>query len=242
MTQLPKWIADTMVAVIKPWLYPAVVSEITMLSPEIKLVTFAGEFSRAGFQPGHELLFRVDDNSFRHYTLSACDENQRTCSVLFYLNAEGPGSRWAARLHIGDTVKFSAAKGKLRYDETATHHFFFGDETAIGLFNWFKKAALERDHEYFGVLELHPQNECALPPLRLMVDSIHPVSSMPASAAIQWMEDMDPYCWQSWQRACFYLAGRVSSIQCFRRWLLEHGVKSQKIRVSPYWADGKTGL
>ena len=242
MTQLPKWIADTVVAVSTPWLYPVEVTHLQFLSDDIKEVQFTGDLSRAGFHPGQEIQFRVDDNHFRHYTLSAFDEKQGTCSVIFHLHHKGPGSRWAANLQTGDTVKFSAERGKLRYDETASHHFFFGDESAVGLFNWFKKIALQTDHEYFGVLELHPRNDPVLSQLRLMIESVPPIAHMPAANAIQWMKDMDPYCWQSWQKAVFYLAGRAASIQRFRQYLVEQGVKNRQIRSAPYWADGKTGL
>jgi len=242
MAQLPKWIADTVVAVANPWLYSAQVICIQPLSADMLQIQFAGNFSKADFHPGQELQFRVDHNNFRHYTLSAFDQQQGVCSVIFYLNDKGPGCRWAAGLQTGDTVKFSAEKGKLRYDDTATHHFFFGDETTVGLFDWFKKTALSNDHEYFGVLELHPHNESVLTQLRLMIESVPPQPGQPASHAIHWMEDMNPYCWHTWQKAVFYLAGRVASIQRFRQYLLEHGVKNRQIRTTPYWADGKCGL
>jgi len=242
MTQLPKWIADTVIAVANPWLHTAQVTDIQFLSDDVRQIAFSGDFSRADFLPGQEVQFRVDNCHFRHYTLSAFDRNRGVCYVIFYTNDKGPGSRWAAGLQTGDTVKFSADRGKLRYDETATHHFFFGDETAIGLFDWFKKIALDSAHDYFGVMELHPRNECALQRLRLLIDCVPPQAAHPAGNAILWMEDMDPYCWQTWQKAVFYLAGRVASIQRFRQYLLEHGVSSRRIRTTPYWADGKAGL
>lgn len=242
MTQLPKWIADTVIAVANPWLYTAQVTDIQILSSDIRQIRFAGDFSKADFHPGQEVQFRVDDHHFRHYTLSAFDPRRGVCDVIFFDNDKGPGSRWATGLQTGDTVKFSADKGKLRYDETATHHFFFGDETAIGLFDWFKRIALDNDHEYFGVLELHPRNECALPRLRLLLDCVPPQAAQPAGNAIYWMEDMDSHCWNTWQKAVFYLAGRVAAVQRFRQYLVDHGVKSRQIRTTAYWADGKSGL
>ncbi|MBS1566860.1 MAG: siderophore-interacting protein [Bacteroidetes bacterium] len=242
MAQLPKWIADTVEAVANPWLYTVEVTDTQYLTDDIKLVTFSGDFSRAGFQPGQEVQFRVDNHHFRHYTLSAFDKANNTCHIIFYINHKGPGSRWAADLAPGDTARFVAEKGKIRYEESATHHFFFGDETTIGLFDWFRRKALSTDHEYFGVLELHPHNEPALQQLKLMVDSVPPIATQPAANAIHWMQDMDPYCWNTWQKAVFYLAGRVASIQHFRRYLLEHGVKNRQIRTTPYWADSKAGL
>src|SRR4051812_44051931 len=111
MAQLPKWIADTVVAVTNRRLYAAQVTHIQFLSRELKQVQFTGDFSKAGFYPGQEIQIRVDDHHFRHYTLSASDEKQAACSVIFHLHHKGPGSRWAASLQTGDAVKFSAEKG-----------------------------------------------------------------------------------------------------------------------------------
>ncbi|WP_315823267.1 hypothetical protein [Paraflavitalea speifideaquila] len=160
----------------------------------------------------------------------------------FYLHGKGPGSTWAANLEAGQQIRFRAGQGTLRYNDLAKHHFFFGDETSIGLFNWYKTTALACSHEYFGVLELKPEHKTALNDLKIMIDSVH--SSMPAPAvkAIEWMEEMHPDCWNNWKGATFYLAGRAMSITRFRKYLLLKGVTSAQIRTNAYWADGKRGL
>lgn len=242
MPQVPKWLADTMIAVASPWLRQAVVSHVTMLSDELKQVTFKGDFDDEDFLPGKIVQFRVDDTSFRHYTLSSFNKQQGLCTVLFYLHSKGPGSQWAAHLQVGQEVRFRAGQGKLKYNEQGKHHFFFGDETAIGLFNWYKTTALACSHEYFGVLELHPRHAVALNTLKIMVDYVPALQDAPAVNAIDWMEDMHPDCWNTWRRATFYLAGRALSISRFRKYLLQKGVEASQIRTDAYWADGKRGL
>lgn len=242
MLQVSKWLADTMIAVANPWLRQAVVSDINMLSGELKLITFKGDFDHENFLPGKIVQFRVDDTNFRHYTLSSFNKQQRCCTVLFYLHGKGPGSQWAAGLQVGQEVKFRAGQGKLKYNEQARHHFFFGDETAIGLFNWYKTTALACSHEYFGVLELQPQHAIALNTLKIMIDHVPASPEAPAVNAIDWMEDMHPDCWANWKGATFYLAGRTLSISQFRKYLLQKGVEARQIRTDAYWADGKRGL
>ena len=252
MPQLPKWLADTMVVVVSPWLHHAMVEHTVMLSDTLKLITFKGDFESEHFLPGEVVQFRVDDKSFRHYTLSSFNKEEGSCTVLFYLNGKGPGSHWAAHLQAGHQVSFRAGKGKLQYNGQASHHFFFGDETSIGLFDWYKTMALANSHEYFGVLELKPQPENGswghepgkdvLGALKIMIDSVDAYQEAPAVNAIAWMEDMHPDCWTTWKRATFYLAGRALSISRFRKYLLQRNVAGKQILTTAYWADGKKGL
>lgn len=117
------------------------------------------------------------------------------------------------------------------YDGEATHHFFFGDETALGLFHTYKEIALESSHEYFGVLELEPQYEADLQVLKLLVDSVPPAGDNSARNAIHWMEDLHPNCWKAWHRATFYLSGDDNLVESFRDYLLKKAVAPRQIRV-----------
>jgi NADPH-dependent ferric siderophore reductase len=240
MSQVPKWLADTMEKVVQPWACHAAVARIDTLSSVLREVTFKGNFDHKRFLPGQEVLFRVDQRNFRHYTLSAFQDGQ--CSVLFYLNGKGPGSNWAGALQPGDEVSFTTEKGKMRYDAAASRHFFFGDETSLGLFQWYRQIATERDQEYFGVFELPVEEEASLRRMGLQVESVPPVQQNAAANPIIWIEQMHPACWDTWRHATYYLAGRAASIRNMKRCLQQKGVPASKIRTAPYWADGKTGL
>lgn len=242
MCQIPKWLADTVTSVANPWLRNAVVSHTTMVSCELKLITFRGDFDHENFLPGKVVQFKIDEANYRQYTLCSFNKQQSTCSVLFYLHGNGPGSEWAANLQTGQSVKFRSGQATLRYNDQSKHHFFFGDETSLGLFNWYKTTALACSHEYFGVLELQPEHENALRSLKIMVDNVQSLIDAPAVNAIDWMEDMHPDCWANWKGATFYLAGRTLSVSRFRKYLLNKGVDPQQIRSDVYWADGKSGL
>jgi NADPH-dependent ferric siderophore reductase len=237
MSTIPKWLADTVVNVFDPWLYTAEVDDMIYLSEDILSVTFSGDFYRTGFLPGHEIQFRVDDNNFRHYTIATFDELFGRITVVFYLNRKGPGSEWVMHLQKGDTLKFHAERSNMQYNKNTKHHFFFGDETSIGLFHGFKEIAHDLDHEYLGVLELRQENEIALKELKLLLETVRESADAPAVNSIQWMEDMHENCWEVWKNATYYLAGRIYSIQRFRKYLMQRGVNRGQIKAAPFWGQ-----
>lgn len=223
-------------------LYETTVTDITLLSDELKLVRFRNEHGHMHLLPGQQVMVRVDDQHFRRYALAACHAAEESCSILFYLNGKGPGCKWVTALQVGDPVVFSTETGQLLYDARATHHFFFGDETTLGLFDWYKKIALEENREYFGVAELHNGNDKPLQQLQLMIDTVPAVQEAPGAAAIEWIEQMHPDCWKTWKNATYYLAGRSASIQRMKQYLLGREVSVSSIRTATYWTDGVTGL
>jgi hypothetical protein len=123
------------------------------------------------------------------------------------------------------------AQAKEGYNKQTTHHFFVGDESSVELFNALKEIALKNDHEYFGILELHPEYDAVLSMLKLLVDSVPELPQQPAKNAIDWMEDMHPNCWMAWKNATFYLSGGATLINTFRQYLLQKKVTSQQIRI-----------
>lgn len=131
----------------------------------------------------------------------------------------------------GDNELTQLIQAKQLYNKQVTHHFFVGDETTVELFNALKEMVLKDGHEYFGVLELHPEYEAVLTMLKLLVDSVPELPGQPAQNAIQWMEDMHPNCWRAWQHATYYLSGGVTLINIFREYLLQRQVTSKQIRI-----------
>jgi len=236
MPQISNGLDHAPMAAINGLSYSAIVKDTRFLSEDLLMVHFTGNFPPGTLYPGQQLSFFIDDRHIRSYTLASADIEKQAYSVLFYLNGKGPGSTWTTTLQPGRTVSFSASPGKLRYNERATHHFFFGDETAMGLFYGFKEMALQNNHEYFGVLELQPQNERVLTALKLLVDCVPPSFTTPAAHAIYWMEDMHPNCWNAWKKAEFYLAGSNIAVQEFNTWLQENQVAPHRIHTMAYWS------
>jgi len=125
-------------------------------------------------------------------------------------------------------------QAKQLYNYKTTHHFFVGDESTVELFNALKGIALHNDHEYFGVLELHPDYEAVLSMLKLLIDSVPELPESPGYNAIQWMEDMHPNCWMAWKNATFYLSGAATLISRFQQYLVQKQVSYEQIRMISY--------
>src|SRR5689334_17954811 len=117
------------------------------------------------------------------------------------------------------------------YNHKATHHFFVGDESTVELFNALKGIALRNDHEYFGILEIHPEYEAVLSMLKLLIDSVPELPESPGYNAIQWMEDMHPNCWMAWKKATFYLSGATTLISRFQQYLVQKQVSLEQIII-----------
>lgn len=242
MGRLPKWLGNTLESVFSQVNHSVAVAETVFIAEKLKLVTFIGNLSKVDFTPGQKLAFLIQNNEYRRYTPAAFDREQGTCQVLFYLHDKGPGSKWAENLQKGEEVKLSSPGDGIKYDKNSGLHFFFGDESALGLFNCLKKTVELNDKEYFGVLELSDENYLWPDKLHLLVESVPPSESDPAANAITWMENMHPACWNTWQKATFYLAGSGASIQNFKKYLQRKGVQSRQIRTTVYWSEGKSGL
>ncbi|WP_293313728.1 siderophore-interacting protein [Pedobacter sp. UBA5917] len=241
MPKLPSWLANTMEKVISNKIYQVEVAETKMLSSNLKCVTFKGDFFDAKFIPGNEVLLRVNANEYRHYTLSGFDETSGTCEVIFYLNRQGPGHSLAVNIQKGDRLKLIVDRASVKYNEASNQHFFFGDETSLGLYESLGKKALDEDVEYFGVLELQEENLSSVEHLKLLIDTVPSDVNAPAQNAITWMDNMHPICWEMWQNATFYLTGRAKSVQQFKRYLKQRGVSFRQIVTMPYWEIGKVG-
>jgi hypothetical protein len=139
------------------------------------------------------------------------------------MNSETPAA--------GDNELLHVIQARQLYNYSTTHHFFVGDESSVELFNALKEIALRNDHEYFGVLELHPEYEAVLNMLKLLIDSVPENAEQPACNAIQWMEEMHPNCWMAWKNATFYLSGGETLISRFKEYLLQKNVTAAQIRI-----------
>jgi NADPH-dependent ferric siderophore reductase len=241
MPRVPKWLGDAVDVVFSNFLHPVTVVETEYIHPELRRISFAGNFRSIDFKPAQAVAFRVTDTHYRNYTPMSFDQESGRCSVYFYLHGNGPGSHFARRLQPGDQVKMLEPRGKALYRVGSKYHFFFGDETALGLFNSLTQAVHANSQEYFGVLEL--REACATLPDKtgIMLDVV-PRSDIPAEHAITYINTLHERVWHVWQTATFYLVGNANAIKAFRKALLLKGVAAGNIQAQAYWAEGREGL
>lgn len=130
--------------------------------------------------------------------------------------------------------------GRSLYRADSKYHFFFGDETSLGLFSCLTHEIHANSQEYFGVLEL--REACTELPEQagLMLDVV-PRSDIPAAHAIHYVETLHERVWHVWHTATFYLMGNAHSIKAFRKALLDRGVDAKNIIVRSYLAEGSEG-
>ncbi|MDC3954171.1 siderophore-interacting protein [Polyangium jinanense] len=213
----------------------AEVTGVADLAPKLRKVRFEGEALRGvTFKAGHEVEFRVSDRAFRHYTPSAFDARAGAMEVVFFLHGQGPGSHWAANLRRGQTTNVLGPGGNFVLRD-ASKHVLLGDETALGLFACFARAA---PGQCIGAVEV-ARGGGGWPELLGLDLSAAERTGERGDALLQWLEANEPA--QS-ADVCFYLAGHTGSLVRIREWLLQRGFSRRSIRTKAYWADGKRGL
>ena len=242
MPTLPKWIANGAEKLFSSQYYHVEVSETEYLDKDLKRVRFAGDLGEVLFQPGRVAVFRVNDTDFRHYTPAFYDQKQGVCDIIFYLHGHGPGSRWASALKKGDTTKLMGPGGNMCFRHDSQYHFFFGDESSLGLYQHLKSCVHSNDQDYLCLLELD-QKHLHWPNLvGIHTDVVGKSDKTPGAEAVLSLQEMGGRLWEVWKEATFYLSGRDQSIQSFRKALVDKGVGTKQILVHSYWSAGKRGL
>ncbi|MEM1137640.1 MAG: siderophore-interacting protein [Bacteroidota bacterium] len=242
MPTVPKWIANNLERVFRSQFHPVIVVETEYLDKQLKKVRFEGDLSNTSFKPGNVIEFRVSETAFRHYTPSFFDKDKGVCEVIFYLHGLGVGSDWANELQKGDNVKLMGPGGKMSLQKDQRNHFFFGDESSLGMVNFLKNEVEKQGKAYRCILELDVDHQSWPTLFNLKTKVVNPSFVYPAKEAIEALKILNDAEWEQWQQASFYLTGRAKSIQQFRKILKAKGVSSKKIHTEPYWGDNKKGL
>jgi NADPH-dependent ferric siderophore reductase len=241
MPRVPKWIADAMENVFSGQQRRVTIIEVAYLNPYLKKITFKGSFSDFRFKFGQAIAIRVNETNFRNYTPSSWNSEAGVFQVVFHLHGNGPGSSYITNLQVNDSLNIVLPRGFELYKQDYKYHFFFGDETAIGLFESLQHVIEENGQDYIGILELNKDT------LNFEIKTnsgleIVPSSTDKAQSAISLLEKLPDRVWELWKNGAFYLIGNGRSIQKFRSALKEKGVSLRNIKSQPYWIEGKFGL
>ncbi len=216
---MPKWMGDAVESLMASKFLTVTVTRVEYLSPEVKKVCFTGDLSKADFDAGYAVTFRVNALDHRDYTPAVFTKD--TCEIIFHIHGNGPGSTFADNLQVGDTTKMVIPRGRKLYRE-GVENFFFGDESSIGTLK-----AIMQEVPCTGILELDEVNFSVPEKLGMQVDVVRKGSS--SFPLIK-------------EKAAYVLTGNGTSIQSFRKMLKEKGVSSSQIITKAYWIQGKKGL
>lgn len=187
-------------------------------------------------RPGVEIEMRVSQTELRHYTPAVFAADGVHMDVQFYLHGMGPGSAWAERLRLRDTVGIMGPGGFFGLARGGPH-VLVGDETCAGLF----ESLMAGRTDVRGVLEA----EVALVP---HLQAIHPqLAVVPRTvrghAARDWLLNNAPTASER-----LYLCGHAQSIQLQKRAILKarrpgmQPFRAGRLKTKVYWADNKAGL
>jgi NADPH-dependent ferric siderophore reductase len=189
-----------------------------------------------GWQPGHEVQFRVTPTRGRRYTVCTVgDASPERISLLAATDANGPGTAWISRLRAGDAVTVLAGRHRpLR--GTGPRRLYLGDSCTLATID---ACARDRD-DTTAVIEARPEAVASLAarwPRYLFL----PATPTPGEATLTWLAHAGNDALRDLDGAV--LLGHAQSIQRQRRALIDRaGLPRPAIAVRAYWADGKKGL
>ncbi len=216
----------------------ATVTAAERISPHFLRVDLGVEPLKSGWKAGQDIQFRIDNNTFRHYSVMAVDEAGAAISVLFELCADGPGSRWAAALDAGREVVVLGMNTPL--PDRPGNHLYLGDGSTVGTIHGLT-AGRDAHGPASGAIEVHAEDRAVLAELLPGIDVL-PAAAVPGDAVGDWIEATlgAP---EAVRYDAASLFGHAQSIQRQRRILLTRaGLPRKAIATKPYWATGKTGL
>jgi len=241
MNSMPKIIGDFMEAAFTNKICRVSVTAIEMPGPNIKIITFKGNFPHIKFRIGQAIVIRIDETNYRNYTPSKWNSETGTFEVIFHIHNNGPGSERIKNLKPNDQISVGMPRGFKVFNDEARYHFFFGDATCLSVFKSMKEEINRNENNYLGILEMDVIDAPVPKIIGLEVDVV-PKSAKKAAAAIHILQKLETQIWDLWKEGAFYLMGNAKSIQAFRKVLREKGVSNKNIHTQAYWAEGKIGL
>lgn len=178
------------------------------------------------------IKFRVDDFTFRDYTPSGWDAEQRTCTLFIDTGHTGAGSNWAAGLKKGDTVCYFKIGRTNHAPNLQTQSVGLSDLSGLG-----HLLALEQMStpigNFTGSVLLNEQQH--FKSFREAFDSrLQPIERQDEignESLLQWVvaQKFHP------DQTVFYLVGNNKLVSKLRRSLKECGFSSSQIKVKGFW-------
>lgn len=216
------------------------VSAIEELTPQFRLVTLTGEALKDhAFVVGQKTQMQLGGFVSRTYTPMMWDNVAGQTKFLAYLHGDGPASRWAGALKIGDEVAMFGPRGSLDLAEVTTPALLFGDETSFGLAHALAASGVG-DVSFLFEVNSAAESSDALAALGIADATL--VERVAGDMHLDALEDRMGQLVEARDFKQFVLTGKSVAIQHLSRALKARGVTSAEIKAKAYWAPGKTGL
>ncbi|MCZ4342646.1 siderophore-interacting protein [Sphingomonadaceae bacterium G21617-S1] len=219
---------------------PASVAAVETLSPHFRLVDLEGDALRdVVWAVGQKVQVAMGTGlNARTYTPMSRDTDRGGTRILTFSHGDGPGSRWAGGLVVGDACQLFGPRRSLDLSGLETAIVLFGDETSFGLGAALRDSPLGGGATYVfeasdlaesrAVLEAIGLGDATL--IERVADDAHLAGTETELARL------------AAGGAHFDITGKASSIQQMSRTLTAAGFESARVKAKAYWAPGKTGL
>ncbi len=200
-------------------------------------------FRSLSFHAGQQVRVKVDgdeDLTLRTYSVWDYQPGEDWLDLIVMLHGKGPGSAWAEKAEVGDTVTLFGPLGSFVVNPRAHSHVFVGDETGVVAMQSMIRS-LPGETPVIAIFE-GDQPEDAIPPVREGAETWVFRNGSAAgqdSAMCQALKELK----LPEEPTVVYLAGEMSACLSMRDFLLkEPGWKRMFIRCKTFWAHGKTGI
>ncbi|MFS8203800.1 hypothetical protein ACLVWQ_34650 [Streptomyces sp. CWNU-52B] len=216
---------------------PAHVLDVREPAPGFVELELLAAAPPGGWQPGHEIQFRVTRTLGRRYTVRTVSGPDRArIGILAATGASGPGTAWIRGLRAGGRTTLLAGRYRpLR--EHGTRRLYLGDGCALGTIE-----ACAQDGGAAIVAVEVPADAVATLTGRRPRYHFLPAGETPGDALQSWLERaLDEGGLAEVDGAV--LLGHAQSVQRQRRALVERrNLPRRAVTTRPYWATGKEGL
>ncbi|MBB6250223.1 siderophore-interacting protein [Nitrospirillum iridis] len=215
------------------------VGAIERLSPRFRRIRLEGEALQGMlWAPGQKIQVAMGTGlAARTYTPVSWEGIRGTTQLLVFAHGDGPGSRWAEGLRVGDHCQFMGPRRSLDFPDREGPWALFGDETsfALGL-----ACRIALGSGFRCVFEVSDQAEArsVLDAVGLgdatLIGRLAGDGHLTAAA--------DALTRAARDGAAITLTGRAPAIQQLTRALKDQGVAASRRQAKAYWAPGKAGL
>lgn len=218
------------------------VDAIEELNSKFRLITLSGDaLKNVTWTPGDKVQVQLGGWVQRTYTpLDWVPEEGRT-RILAYLHADGPGTRWARSLRVGDPCTLFGPRRSLDLTQLRRPAVFFGDETTFGLARAFQSTARAAEGVEF-LFEVSTPSEFLQALEHLGLVKVHHCVRGAGETHLPELESRMLELLNSHHPEQFVLAGRSTAIQRLRQALRQRGCYTSQFHTRADWAPGKKGL